>query len=106
VKRFGTARMMADASIQDKDTDVHDFIKRKAPFFPTLEVEYKEGQRPCVEFEDAEDDSRVFLADVAGWSSDNLFEFLSMRLDQATNAPGGEGEKLAAWTAEVQTCSG
>jgi hypothetical protein len=106
VVRFRTARMMADASIQDSDTDVHDFIKRKAPLFPTLEVEYKEGQRPCVEFEDPDDDNRVLRADVAGWSSDNLFEFLSMRLEKAKETQADEGEPSAAWTAEVQTCSG
>lgn len=104
IETFSSALLFADASVQDKDTDVHDFIKRKAPKLANLEVEYREGARPVVELEKEEEPGRMWKADVSGWKSDDLFEFLSVRLRKAdgedTAAVGG------AWTAEVQSCSG
>eukprot|EP00929_Paragymnodinium_shiwhaense_P091718 TRINITY_DN51625_c0_g2_i1.p2 TRINITY_DN51625_c0_g2~~TRINITY_DN51625_c0_g2_i1.p2 ORF type:complete len:216 (+),score=71.77 TRINITY_DN51625_c0_g2_i1:68-715(+) len=106
-ERFTNARLVADASIQEKDTDLHDFIKRKAPLFPSLEVEYMEGSRAAVEFENEGDVSRIVRAEVAGWTSDQLFDFLSLRLEQK-NARKEEAATATAgaWTAEVQSCSG
>jgi len=114
VERFSTARLIADASQQDRDQDLHDFIKRKAPLFPGLEVEYQEGASPAVELESSQEDGRVLRADVSGWKSEHLVEFLSLRLldRKAEGNVDGEGAATSAmavkgaWTAEVQSCSG
>lgn len=107
VERFGSARLTADAGQQDRDQDLHDFIKRKAPMFPQLEVEYMEGAHPAVELENEDNPDRVLRAEVSGWKSEHIFEFLSSRL---LSADEGEGDAKTAvsgaWTAEVQTCSG
>lgn len=108
MEKFAIAKLICDASVQEKDQDLHDFIKRKAPFFPELEVEYAEGAKPAIEFEMEESD-RIVRADVSGWESDHIFHFLTDRLEkgfenstEATNDMGTAG----AWTAEIQTCSG
>lgn len=105
LERFGSARLTADAGQQDRDQDLHDFIKRKAPLFPSLEVEYMEGAHPALELENEDDPDRVLRAEVSGWKSEHIFEFLSSRL-----VSEGEGDAkvsvAGAWTAEVQTCSG
>lgn len=108
VERFEMARLIADASSQERDQDLHDFIKRKAPLFPRLEVEYQEGASPAIELEDSNKPDRVVRADVFGWQSDALFQFLKLRLKESGDA-GKEGAAMAAqgaWTAEIQTCSG
>lgn len=119
VERFSTARLIADASQQERDQDLHDFIKRKAPRYKGLEVEYQEGADPAIELESDTDPDRVLRAVVAGWKSDHLGQFLELRLEGAENVTssagyvenaGSEGEVTmaaeGAWTAEVQTCSG
>lgn len=116
VEKFPTARLIADASQQERDQDLHDFIKRKAPRYKGLEVEYMEGAEPAIELESETDPDRIIRAVVSGWKSDHLGAFLGARLegaDQVTMAqeqPKDEGEvKMAAagaWTAEVQSCSG
>lgn len=106
VEKFSVARLIADASSQDKDQDLHDFIKRKAPFFPALEVEYQEGAKAAIEFEKEEDPSRIVRADVSGWQSDHLFQFLTERLEESSTSASGPGIVQGAWTAEIQTCSG
>jgi len=119
VERFSTARLIADASQQERDQDLHDFIKRKAPRYKGLEVEYQEGAEPAIELESDADPDRVLRAVVSGWKSEHLGAFLGLRLEGAENVTagagyaenaGGEGEVTmaaqGAWTAEVQTCSG
>jgi len=96
---FSSARMIVDAQVQDKDQDVHDFIKRKAPLFSGLEVEYQEGAWPAIELEKEDDPNHVLRADVSGWKSDHLVEFLTTKFKAPEQLQG-------AWTAEVQTCSG
>lgn len=108
---FSTARLTADASQQERDQDLHDFIKRKAPQFQRLEVEYSEGSTPSIELEKEDDPNRVLLVHVQDWKSDHIYQFLSKSLidggrlnissaqDATTVAPG-------AWSAEIQSCSG
>lgn len=113
VERFSSARLIADADIQGKDQDLHDFIKRKAPLFSQLEVEYMENAEPAVEFESDTDPDRVLRAVVSGWKSNHLGQFLSERLEDQgpqNNSESAQGGAVmaaqGAWTAEVQTCSG
>jgi hypothetical protein len=113
VERFSSARLIADANIQERDQDLHDFIKRKAPKFPRLEVEYMESAEPAVEFEKDDEPDRVVRAVVTGWKSDQLGQFLNLRLeDQSTETSSNSSEGGAvmaaqgAFTAEIQTCSG
>lgn len=110
VERFSSARLICDANIQSRDQDLHDFIKRKAPLFPQLEVEYAETAEPAVELEKDDDSGRVLRAVVAGWKSDHLAQFLGLRLEQTNNTESdNSGAKMVAegaYTAEVQTCSG
>lgn len=109
VERFSLARLIADASQQDRDQDLHDFIKRKAPLFPALEVEYQEGASPALELENEDAPDRVVRADVSGWKSDHLAEFLKERLHTRTTSDAEGSVKMVAagaWTAEVQSCSG
>jgi len=110
VERFSSARLICDANIQDRDQDLHDFIKRKAPLFPELEVEYSEAAEPALELEKDDGSGRVLRAVVAGWKSDHLAQFLGVRLEQKNNTEGDEGgAKMVAkgaFSAEVQTCSG
>jgi len=98
-ERFSMARLVADASQQDRDQDLHDFIKRKAPLFPALELE-----------NDVDGESRILRADVLGWKSDHLGQFLRERLESGADSEAKDGVvKLAAdgaWTAEIQSCSG
>jgi hypothetical protein len=106
--KFSSARLMADASIQDKDTDLHDFIKRKAPLFPSLEVEYMEGSRAAVDLEDGAvygEPDHVLRTEVGGWTSDQIYQFLSERLEQRNTSEEALGV-AGAWTAEIQSCSG
>mmetsp|Transcript_52200 Transcript_52200/g.124432 ORF Transcript_52200/g.124432 Transcript_52200/m.124432 type:complete len:404 (-) Transcript_52200:636-1847(-) len=108
-EKFKAARLIADASSQDRDQDLHDFIKRKAPLFRNLEVEYSEGSNPAIELENPEDPQRVVRADVMGWKSDQLADFVALHLEtvQADSEPGGEGGIVGgAWSAEIQSCSG
>jgi len=110
VEKFPIAKLICDASVQEKDQDLHDFIKRKAPFFPGLEVEYSEGAKPAIEFEMEDNPSRIVRADVSNWESDHLFQFLTERLEKSSEADEGENDMskapAGAWTAEIQTCSG
>uniref|UniRef100_A0A7S4SA43 Selenoprotein F n=1 Tax=Alexandrium monilatum TaxID=311494 RepID=A0A7S4SA43_9DINO len=108
VERFGIARLIADAGQQERDQDLHDFIKRKAPLFPGLEVEYLEGAMPAIELENDEQPERVVRADVSGWKSNHLYEFLEQRLRTAEVGEKAEVKMAVegAWTAEVQSCSG
>jgi len=110
-ERFSMARLVADASQQERDQDLHDFIKRKAPLFPALEVEYQEGAAPALELENNVDGtSRILRADVSGWKSDHLGQFLRERLESSADSEAKDGSiKMAAdgaWTAEIQSCSG
>eukprot|EP00928_Gymnodinium_smaydae_P011662 TRINITY_DN14278_c0_g1_i1.p1 TRINITY_DN14278_c0_g1~~TRINITY_DN14278_c0_g1_i1.p1 ORF type:complete len:200 (+),score=47.34 TRINITY_DN14278_c0_g1_i1:76-675(+) len=107
IERFTSARLTAAASSQNHDQDLHDFIKRKAPFFPSLEVEYLDGHNAAIELEQEGQPDRILRADVSGWTSDHLYQFLSERLEKGIPADGEV--KMAAegaWTAEVQTCPG
>lgn len=110
MERFSSARLIADANIQERDQDLHDFIKRKAPLFPKLEVEYMEAAEPAVEFEQEDDSNRILRAVVSGWKSEHLMAFLESRLDQKEEEqePEGGGKLVAegVHTAEIQTCSG
>jgi len=110
VERFSSARLLCDANIQERDQDLHDFIKRKAPLFSQLEVEYVEAAEPALELEQDDDSGRVLRAVVAGWKSDHVAQFLEVRLKQTNNTESDEGgAKMVAegaYTAEVQTCSG
>lgn len=112
VELFSSARLIADANIQERDQDLHDFIKRKAPLFPQLEVEYMEAAEPAVEFERDDQPDRVVRAVVTGWKSNHLADFLGVRLEQRkeeNSSDGSEGGGLLAagvWTAEIQSCSG
>lgn len=105
--------MIADANIQERDQDLHDFIKRKAPKYSRLEVEYMESAEPAIEFEKDDEPDRVVRAVVAGWKSDQLGQFLSLRLEDQkaeNSSDSGEGGAVlaaqGAFTAEIQTCSG
>jgi hypothetical protein len=112
VERFSSARLTADANIQERDQDLHDFIKRKAPLFPQLEVEYMEAAEAAVEFENDDDPNRVVRVVVTGWKSDHLSQLLGVRLEQTkpnSSDVDKDGVVMAAqgaYTAEVQTCSG
>lgn len=102
---FPKARLIADASQQERDQDLHDFIKRKAPRIRNLEVDYQAGSWPAIELETNDGSGRVLRADVKDWKSDHLVQFLNMCLEAAedqdkTGAIGG------AWSAEIQSCSG
>lgn len=104
VERFDKGTLLADASAQERDQDLHDFIKRKAPMYPSLEVEYMDGVNVALELENERDPDRVVRVDLTGWKSDDMAMFIAQRL------PGGEdagGEVVAGvWTAEIQSCSG
>eukprot|EP00930_Biecheleria_cincta_P048961 TRINITY_DN34202_c0_g1_i1.p1 TRINITY_DN34202_c0_g1~~TRINITY_DN34202_c0_g1_i1.p1 ORF type:complete len:187 (-),score=47.23 TRINITY_DN34202_c0_g1_i1:598-1137(-) len=107
---YPKARLIADASQQDRDQDLHDFIKRKAPRIPNLEVEYQEGSWPAVELEKDDGSDEVLRADLTGWKSDQIVEFIGMRL-QAVNSSESEEEAQGVslhkgWSAEIQSCSG
>lgn len=105
---FPKARLIADASQQERDQDLHDFIKRKAPRIQNLEVEYQEGSWPAVELE-RDDGSEVLRADVTGWKSDQLVEFIGMRLQAINGSEEEETEGVSlhkGWSAEIQSCSG
>lgn len=114
VERFSKATLITDANIQERDQDLHDFIKRKAPLFPQLEVEYMEGAEAAVELEQEDDPNRIVRAVVTGWKSNHLGEFLGVRLkehkaENTSDSEQGGGVVMAAqgaYTAEVQTCSG
>merc|ERR1719386_32270 len=69
IEHFTSARLVADANIQERDQDLHDFIKRKAPKYSRLEVEYMESAEPAIEFEKDDEPDRVVRAVVAGWKS-------------------------------------
>jgi len=100
---FPKARLIADAQQQERDQDLHDFIKRKAPRIPNLEVDYQAGASPAVELETTDGSGRVLRADVRDWKSDHLVQFLNLRLQEAEKSDGmGNG----AWSAEIQSCSG
>lgn len=106
-ERFDVARLMADASAQDRDQDLHDFIKRKAPLYPGLEVEYMDGASIAIELENEDDPMRIVRADVTGWKSDDIGKFLGERLKSNASGADGDGAGVAgAWTAEIQSCSG
>lgn len=108
-ERFESAKLIADASAQEKDQDLHDFIKRKAPLFSRLEVVYQEGAKPAIELERSDQPDRIVRADVAGWKSEHLFQFASERLekdDAAEAAKAADSKPEGAWTAEIQSCSG
>lgn len=109
-EKWTSARLLCDAGIQDQDSDVHDFIKRKAPLFKRLEVEYIEGSKPALELEREDDSSRVLRADVGGWKSNHIFDFLTERLDESNTSDNSEDDEsvgvVGAWTSEVQSCSG
>jgi hypothetical protein len=107
-ERFTSARLIADASIQEKDQDLHDFVKRKAPKFPSLEVEYMESARPAIELFQEEQPDRIVRAEVQGWGSDHIWKFLSLRLEQRNESSQADTREATtnAWTAEVQSCSG
>ncbi|CAE7231604.1 unnamed protein product [Symbiodinium pilosum] len=64
---FPKARLIADASQQERDQDLHDFIKRKAPRIRNLEVDYQAGSWPAIELETTDGSDRVLRADVKGW---------------------------------------
>lgn len=98
---FPKARLIADAQQQERDQDLHDFIKRKAPRIRNLEVDYQAGSSPAVELEQT--DGRVLRADVRDWKSDHLVQFLNLRLESAENDDVGVA---GAWSAEIQSCSG
>lgn len=112
VERFSRARLLADANIQDRDQDLHDFIKRKAPLFPGLEVEYVENAEAAVELESDDDPDRIVRAVVTGWKSDHLVKFLDGRLEQKSEKDDDDTQGAVPmgvgghYTAEVQTCSG
>lgn len=107
LQRFDVAWLSADASTQDQNQDLHDFIKRKAPLFPGLEVEYVEGAAGALEFENEDNPDYVLRADVASWKSDHIAEFLTQRLkSNKTNASDTVEVAKGAWTAEIQTCQG
>jgi hypothetical protein len=112
VEKWWSARLLCDADIQEQDTDVHDFIKRKAPMFPGLEVEYVQGQRPVLELEMEDDDTRALRAEVNGWKSEHLFDFLTERLEPRNASAEDDADSLSvggvagAWSAEIQSCSG
>jgi len=99
--------MVADASQQERDQDLHDFIKRQAPKFRRLEVEYQEWANPSIELENKDEPDRVLRADVTGWKSGHLQDFLSSRL-KPDDSEAGETNLPAkgAYTAEIQSCSG
>lgn len=104
-KQYDSAWLIADAGQQERDQDLHDFIKRKAPLFKSLEVEYLEGAAPAIELENEDDPDSVLRAEVTGWKSHHLVDFLTARLKSAQ----GEEANVAAegaWTAEIQSCSG
>jgi len=108
VEKWNKARLIADASQQDRDQDLHDFIKRKAPRIRNLEVDYQEGSWPAFELEMTDYPDRVLRADVRGWKSEHLVEFLSTRLEAAAEdqVEGGDGGIKQGWSAEIQSCSG
>jgi len=110
VEPFRSARLLADAGQQERDQDLHDFIKRKAAHFPGLEVEYQEGASPAIELENEDNPNYVLRADVSGWKSEDLVKFVSARLEKpADSAAENAGDALAdvqKWTSEVQSCSG
>jgi len=109
--QWSSARLLCDAGIQEQDTDVHDFIKRKAPLFPNLEVEYMEGSKPALELEMLDEPDRILRVEVGGWASDYIKEFLSARLEKREEAGQDDDSKPAtvasgAFSAEIQSCSG
>lgn len=110
-ERFESAVLYAPASAQERDQDLHDFIKRKAPLFPSLEVEYQEGVGAAIEFSNpSTDPERIVRTKVHGWKSEHLVDFMTQRLDDSDNQ-GGQGlgstsSTRKIWTAEIQTCSG
>jgi len=105
VERFDKGTLMADASAQERDQDLHDFIKRKAPMYPSLEVEYMDGANVALELENERDPDRVVRVDLTGWKSDQMAEFISQRLN-SIEEDGGDKVIAGAWTAEIQSCSG
>lgn len=105
-EKFSSARLIVDAAAQDRDQDVHDFIKRKAPRFPRLEVVYQEDAQPAIELEQDDDENRVLRAEVAGWKSEHLFEFLTRRLAKTEGDEEAATAAKGVWTAEIQSCSG
>lgn len=105
-ERFDSARLIADARQQDRDQDLHDFIKRKAPLFPALDVEYMEDVEPGIELERKDQPDRVVRADTAGWKSDHIFDFLKARLEMQHDDGKPKTATAGAWTAEIQSCSG
>eukprot|EP00746_Dinoflagellata_sp_MGD_P078125 gnl/MRDRNA2_/MRDRNA2_31265_c0_seq1.p1 gnl/MRDRNA2_/MRDRNA2_31265_c0~~gnl/MRDRNA2_/MRDRNA2_31265_c0_seq1.p1 ORF type:complete len:240 (+),score=47.26 gnl/MRDRNA2_/MRDRNA2_31265_c0_seq1:1-720(+) len=107
-EKFEAAVLIAPASAQERDQDLHDFVKRKAPLFPGLEVEYQEGDRAAIEFSNpSKDPERVVRIRVHGWKSEHLFSYLSLRLENSDQGQQGLGQgERKYWTAEIQTCSG
>lgn len=103
---FPKARLIADAQQQERDQDLHDFIKRKAPRIRNLEVDYQAGSSPAVELETTDGSGRVLRADVRDWKSDHLVQFLNLRLESAENDMDGGMGVAGAWSAEIQSCSG
>jgi len=106
VERFDKGRLIADARLQERDQDLHDFIKRKASLFPNLEVEYQEGAMPAVELENDGVSERVVRADVQSWKSHDVYRFLEEHLKPAEAGQGAADSAQSRWTAEIQTCSG
>jgi len=103
VERFDKGTLLADASAQDRDQDLHDFIKRKAPMYPSLEVEYMDGVNVALELENEREPDRIVRVDLTGWKSDHMAEFIAQRLNSTEQ---GSGAVEGVWTAEIQSCSG
>jgi len=108
VEVFRKARLICDASSQERDQDLHDFIKRKAPKIHNLEVDYQEGSWAALELENDDGSGRVLRADVSGWKSNHLRDFLGSHLEGAAEADSDASGIAAtgAWSAEIQSCSG
>jgi hypothetical protein len=82
--------------------------------FPNLEVEYVEASKPAIELEQTDDEgepTRTLRADVGGWKSEHLVEFLTARLERegGDDTDWGKEAKMVvkgAYSAEIQSCSG
>ena len=62
-----------------------DFVKRKADAFPNLKVDMVDGARPYLQLlrEGEDADSATEFVNVRGWKSDEIRDFIALKLGTA-----------------------
>jgi len=102
---FHRAIFQVNSEEISKNQDHEDFVRRKAPGFPNLDVEYV-VDLPCAL--ELSNDQTTMRTKVEGWSSQHLFEFVSAKLRPPTadEVLASEGGATGKGSAEIQSCAG